>query len=240
MFKMIFEDLLNFLFPYQCLRCGKILNKAGYLCDECVDEINFITAPYCHKCGHPLQEENVQDELLCGGCSKKKHSFYRFARSAVVYDNSSKNLILAFKFFDQTENSALLAAMLKIAGKDIFEAGADLLVPVPLHYTRLIKRRYNQSALLVQKLSKMTDIPYDNFSLIRKRRTKPQVEVSGKERATNVKNAFEVKYPQNVKGRRIILVDDIMTTGSTVKESALALKRAGAKSVDILTIARTI
>ena len=216
------------------------MNKAGYLCDECVDEINFITAPYCHKCGHPLQEENVQDELLCGGCSKKKHSFYRFARSAVVYDNSSKNLILAFKFFDQTENSALLAAMLKIAGKDIFEAGADLLVPVPLHYTRLIKRRYNQSALLVQKLSKMTDIPYDNFSLIRKRRTKPQVEVSGKERATTVKNAFEVKYPQNVKGRRIILVDDIMTTGSTVKESALALKRAGAKSVDILTIARTI
>ena len=240
MFKKFFEDILNFLFPYQCLRCGKVLNKAGYLCDKCADEINFIVPPYCHKCGYPLQEENTKDHLLCAGCLKKQHTFYRYARSAVVYDNSSKNLILAFKFFDQTENTALLAAMLKVAGKDIFEAGADLLIPVPLHYTRLIKRRYNQSALLVQKLSKMTNIPYDNFSLIRKRKTKPQVEVSGKERITNVKNAFTVKCPNNIKGKRIILIDDIMTTGSTVKESALALKKAGAKSIDILTIARTL
>ncbi|MBP5399945.1 MAG: ComF family protein [Alphaproteobacteria bacterium] len=240
MFKKLIENIINFLFPYQCLRCGKILNSAGYLCDQCIEEISFIKPPYCYKCGHPLQEENIHEKMLCAGCLKNKRTFYRLSRSAVIYDNSSKNLILAFKFFDQTENANLLAAMLKIAGKDIFSEGADLIVPVPLHYTRLIKRKYNQSALLAQKLSEMTAIPHNNLTLIRSRKTKPQVEVSGKERLTNVKNAFKVKNQKLIKGKRIILLDDIMTTGSTVKECALVLKKAGAKSVDILTIARTV
>ena len=239
-FRTFIESLINFLFPYQCLRCGKILDSAGYLCESCVEEINFIKPPYCHKCGHPLQEENINKKMLCAGCLKNKRSFYRLSRSAVIYDNSSKNIILSFKFFDQTENANLLSAMIKIAGKDIFAEGVDLIIPVPLHYTRLIKRKYNQSALLAQKLSKMTAVPYNNLVLIRSRKTKPQVEVSGKERITNVKNAFGVKNPQFIKGKRIVLIDDIMTTGSTVKECALVLKKAGAKSIDILTIARTV
>lgn len=187
-----------------------------------------------------MQEENTQEKMLCAGCLKHKRTFYRLSRSAVIYDNSSKNLILSFKFFDQTENANLLSAMLKIAGKDIFAEGVDLIIPVPLHYTRLLKRKYNQSGLLAQKLSDMTSIPYNNFALIRSRKTKPQVEVSGKERVINVKNAFSVKNQKLVKGKRIVLIDDIMTTGSTVKECAIALKKAGAKSVDILTIARTV
>ena len=240
MFKTFIESIINFLFPYQCLRCGKILNSAGYLCDHCAEEINFIKQPYCYKCGHPLQEENTKEKMLCAGCLKNKRSFYRLSRSAVIYDSSSKNIILSFKFFDRTENANLLAAMLKIAGKDIFSEGADWIVPVPLHYTRLIKRKYNQSALLAQKLSEMTAIPYNNLALVRSRKTKPQVEVSGKERITNVKNAFSIKDSAPIKGKRIILIDDIITTGSTVKECALVLKKAGAKSVDILTIARTV
>ena len=178
--------------------------------------------------------------MLCAACLKHKRTFYRLSRSAVIYDNSSKNLILAFKFLDQTENANLLSAMLKVAGKDIFSEGVDIIMPVPLHYTRLIKRKYNQSALLAQKLSEMTAVPYDNFTLVRSRKTKPQVEVTGKERLTNVKNAFSVKNSKLVKGKRIVLIDDIMTTGSTVKECAVVLKKAGAKSVDILTIARVI
>ncbi len=240
MFRAFIESIINFLFPYQCLRCGKILNSAGYLCDHCAEEINFIKPPYCYKCGHPLQEENTQEKMLCAGCLKHKRSFYRLSRSAVVYDNSSKNLILSFKFFDQTENANLLSAMLKIAGKDIFAEGVDLIIPVPLHYTRLIKRKYNQSALLAQKLSEMTSVPHNNLALVRSRKTKPQVEVSGKERINNVKNAFSVKNQKLIKGKRIVLIDDIMTTGSTVKECSLALKKAGAKSIDILTIARTV
>ena len=113
-------------------------------------------------------------------------------------------------------------------------------MPVPLHYTRLIKRRYNQSVLLARELSKLVDIPCDCRSVIRHRKTKPQVEFSGHERIRNVKNAFSVKYPENLKGKRVVLIDDVMTTGSTLKECAKVILQAGAKSVDTLTVARVI
>ncbi len=239
MFFEIFEKLLNFIFPRRCLKCGKSLFEDGYLCDKCVEEINFITPPYCYKCGHPINELTADGKMLCASCAGKKRHFFRIMRSAFVYDNSNKNLILGFKFFDKTENATLLAAMLKIAGKDIFSQGADIIVPVPLHYSRLIKRKYNQSVILADKLSKMVGIPVDRFSLIRHKKTRPQVEFSGRQRVNNVKNAFSVKNPENIKGKRIILIDDVLTTGSTIKECASVLKKAGAKSIDVLTVART-
>ena len=237
MLRRLIENIVDLILPRRCLKCGKILDRVGYLCDKCVDEINFVTPPYCQRCGNPLHDENSQ---FCAGCAGGKKRFYRLARSAMAYDDASKNLIIAFKFFDRTENANLLAAMMKVAGKDIFAAGVDMIVPVPLHYTRLIKRRYNQSSLLAEKLSRMTDIPVENFALIRHRNTRPQVEFSGRNRVINVKNAFSVKRPELVRDKRIVLIDDVMTTGSTLKESALALKRAGAKSVDVLTAARVI
>lgn len=240
MFGALITKIVDLLYPYRCLKCGKVLDSAGYLCDHCVDEINFITPPYCAKCGTPLHVDNASNLKYCATCSGKTKKFYRLARSAVVYDNSDKNLIIAFKFFDKTENANLLAAMLKVAGKDIFDAGADLIIPVPLHKSRLLKRRYNQSAILSDKLSKMVNIPVDCFALVRHRKTRPQVEFSGKERINNVKNAFSVKYPDRIINRRIILIDDVMTTGSTLKECAMALRHAGAKSVDLLTVARVI
>ena len=237
MLHRLIENIVDLILPRRCLKCGKLLENAGYLCDKCADEINFIIPPYCQRCGNPLHDENSQ---LCAGCASGKKRFYRLARSAMAYDDSDKNLIIAFKFFDRTENANLLAAMMKVAGKDIFAAGVDMFIPVPLHYTRLIKRRYNQSSLLAEKLSRMTGIPTENFALIRHRKTRPQVECSGRARVTNVKNAFSVKRPELISGKRIVLIDDIMTTGSTLKESALALKKAGAKSVDILTAARVV
>lgn len=235
-----FEKIIDFILPRRCLKCGRILPEPGYLCEDCSEAINFIGSDCCRKCGHPLYEENADSRKLCAGCLSRRRSFYRLARSAVVYDENSKNLILGFKFLDKTENADLLAAMLKVAGKDIFAAGADVLVPVPLHYTRLIKRRYNQSSLLAQKLGKMVGLPVDAFSLVKHKRTRPQTEFSGRERVVNVKNAFSVKYPERIKGKRIVLIDDVMTTGSTLKESARALRKAGAKSIDVLTVARVI
>ena len=236
----ILDCFWDFILPRRCLKCGKVLSEPNYLCPECFKSINFITPPYCKKCGHPLFEENDESKMLCSGCAGRKRSFYRLSRSAMFYDESNKNLILGFKFLDKTENAGLLAAMLKVAGADIFEQGADVLIPVPLHYTRLIKRRYNQSSLLAEKLGKMINLPVDNFSLVRHKRTRPQTEFSGRDRVGNVKDAFSVKYPERVKGKRVILIDDVMTTGSTLKESARALRKAGAKSIDILTVARVI
>lgn len=236
----LLEKIIDFVLPCRCLNCGEILSDPGYLCERCSETINFIGPHCCYKCGHPLYEEKPAPKTLCFGCRQHRRSFYRLSRSAVIYDDSSKNLILGFKFSDKTENANLLAVMLKVAGKDIFETGADILIPIPLHYTGLIKRRYNQSSLLAAGLGKMVGLPVDNFSLVKHKRTRSQTECSGRERVVNVKNAFSVRCPERIKGKRIILIDDVMTTGSTLKEAARVLHKAGAKSIDVLTVARVI
>lgn len=162
------------------------------------------------------------------------------SRAAVCYDEYSKPLILDFKFHDRTENAPFLARWLLLGGKDIFETGVDVIIPIPLHYTRMIKRRYNQSALLAKELNKLCGIPVDLAGVVRHRKTKPQVEFSGHERIKNVKGAFRVKHPDKLCGKRVLLIDDVMTTGSTLKECALAILEAGAASVDTLTVARVI
>lgn len=141
----LFRLLLDSILPRRCRKCGQILTIEGELCEKCLNELNFIFPPYCRKCGHPLSEKEARGKMLCASCLRKKRFPFRLSRSALCYDEASKNLILAFKFMDRTENARLLAAMLKVAGEDIFKAGVDVIVPVPLHYTRLVKRRYNQA-----------------------------------------------------------------------------------------------
>ena len=169
---------------------------------------------------------------------KKLKTPFRLSRSAVRYDEASKNLLLALKFLDKTDNAKTLAKWLNLAGRDIWQEGVDVIVPIPLHYTRLIERRYNQSGLLASELAKLNGLPVDYTSVVRHKKTRPQVEFSGHERVKNVKGVFSVKYPDKIKGKRVVLIDDVMTTGSTLKECALALRAAGAKSVDTLTVAR--
>lgn len=234
----IFQPLLNLFLPPRCIKCGRVLSGDDGLCLECFNEISFIARPYCQKCGHPFDEDPGAGKKFCGGCLQKPHTPFRLSRSALKYDEASKNLILAFKFMDKTENAKVLGRWLNMAFKDIKEAGVDLIIPIPLHYTRLVKRRYNQSALLAKELAKASGVAVDYTSVEHHVRTKPQVEFSGHARIKNVKDAFRVKNTQKIKGKRIVLIDDVMTTGSTLKECALALKRAGAKSVDTLTVAR--
>lgn len=234
----IFSKIIDILLPPRCIKCGKIITSADGLCEDCFNEINFITHPFCTKCGMPFENAPHAKNLLCGHCIQDTKSPFRMSRSALKYDDSSKPLVLAFKFMDKTENARVFAKWLKIAGEDIFVSGVDLIVPIPLHYTRLIKRRYNQSAVLANELSKLTGLKVDYDSVIRHIRTRPQVEFSGHARVKNVKDAFSVKRPQSIQGKRVLLLDDVMTTGSTLKECAKALLEAGAKSVDTLTVAR--
>ncbi len=234
-------DVINFVLPPRCLNCGRILAENTGLCASCFDEIAFITKPYCRKCGHPLETAAVSGErMLCGRCLKTNNRPFRLCRSAFAYDEASKNLILNFKFRDKTENARFLAQVMYVAGEDIFNAGIDVIVPVPLHFLRLLGRRYNQSALLARQLSGLSGCPADCTSVVKHRRTRPQVELSGLARVRNVKGAFTVKHPKMIAGKRVLLVDDVLTTGSTLKECAMVLKKAGAKSVDALTVARVV
>lgn len=235
----IWKCILNFLLPPRCIYCGQILEDADGICAECFNQMTFISAPYYSRCGLPFTKTTgLKSKMLCPNCLKEKKPLFRYIRNAVKYDDFSKTSILAFKFMDKTENACVFAKWLKFAGKDIFDEGVDLIIPVPLHYLRLFKRKYNQSALLSKELSKLTGVETDFFSLKKIRHTKPQVSFSGKARVKNVKNAFTVKNNQNIIGKRIVLIDDVMTTGSTLTECAKSLLAAGAKSVDALTIAR--
>ncbi len=231
------QIIFNFILPPRCLICGKEVADEGRLCAECFSHVNFIVPPYCQKCGKPFDYSIPDQALLCPDCLSHKFPF-RMCRSAVVYDENSKKLILDFKFFDHLENKSLLANWLFLAGKDIFNADVDLIIPVPLHFSRLLKRKYNQSAVLCDALSKLTHIPANYKALRKIKHTLPQVSCNGKQRLKNVRNAFDVIHPEMIKNKRIVLVDDVFTTGSTLKECARALKKSGAKSVDALTIAR--
>lgn len=236
----VWSEIINWILPPRCLKCGKVLSQETGLCESCLENINFISGAYCKKCGFPLENVEAGQSLLCATCLRRKRSPFRLSRSACVYDEASKPLILDFKFHDKTDNAGILARMMLVGGSDIWKQGIDCMIPVPLHYTRMIKRRFNQSALLANELSRLNHIPVDISSLVRHKRTRPQVEFSGHERVNNVKDAFVVKHPERIKGKRVLLLDDVMTTGSTLKECAIALKRAGAKSVDTLTVARVV
>jgi len=236
----LFKSFVDFIFPSRCPYCGRPVNTSDTLCPECFHQINFITAPFCKICGKPFEnQKDIGKDLVCPNCASQKH-LMRFQRSAIIYDDFSKKAILAFKFSDKTHLSNLFAKWLYLAGSDIFEAGVNLIIPVPLSYQRLISRRYNQAALLALSLSKLTHIKTDVTLLRKIKHTKPQSSLNEKARLKNIKNAFVVKNPTLIKDKRIVLIDDVTTTGATVIECAKVLIKAGAKSVDTLTVARTL
>ena len=235
----ILSQILKAFLPPRCIKCGKVLEDRDGLCDDCFKQTTFIFPPFCKKCGRPFYDEPAdKNNLLCGHCTTNKKQIFRLARSCMEYDDSSSPLILSFKFFDRTEYKKVFAQWLQLSGTDIFNAGVDLIIPIPLHYTRLVKRRYNQSALLAKELSKLTHIKVDMTSVVRHRRTKPQVKLQGRARVENVKDAFSIKHIDRIKGKRIVLIDDVQTTGSTLKECAKSLLKSGATSVDYLTLSR--
>ena len=236
----LISKIVDLILPKRCKNCGKIIYDDDALCEDCFNQINFISAPYCFHCGMPFEESSNRSgpTLLCPACAAEKAPWFRLCRSAVHYDDASKPLVISFKFYDRTDNARLLAKWLNMAGKDIWRAGVDVLIPVPLHYTRLIKRRYNQSALLAKELSKITGVPIEYSALVKHKRTRPQVEFSGRRRKHNLRGAFKLKYAERIKGKKIVLIDDVLTTGSTLKECAKALLVGAPESIDLLTIAR--
>lgn len=238
----IWQKFLNILLPPRCIKCGKILSEKNGLCAECFSKITFISAPLCQRCGRPFANStNLQFGAVqyCGACLQKKKFLFAMQRSAFVYDDESKDLVLDLKFRDKTSTAETLANLLYVAGHDIWQETPDLLIPVPIHPLRLLKRRYNQSALLCKYLSAKSGIAVDYTSLVRALNTVPQVQLSGNARRNNLKHAFAVAAPQNIRGKKIVLIDDVTTTGSTLNECAKVLHKAGAAAIYSLTLAHT-
>ena len=160
--------MLTAILPPRCLKCGVVVDTAGALCPACWTKLSFIDPPCCACCGFPF-EFHQGDGALCGGCMREPPDFAR-ARSVLRYDEASKELILRFKHADRTGSAPAFAAWLKRAGAELL-VDADLLAPVPLHWSRLLTRRYNQAALLTRELARLTGKPAVQDLLIRRRRT---------------------------------------------------------------------
>lgn len=230
--------LLDLLLPPLCLSCRKPVAEQGGLCAECWGAIHFLSEPCCPRCGEPFAGE-AGEEVLCGACLTQPPAFDR-ARAAFRYDDASKGLVLSFKHADRPGLARFFAPwMARAAGPLLAEA--ELIVPVPLHRWRLLHRRYNQAALLALALARRSGVPCMPDLLRRARRTPPQGTLSREARARNVKGAIGLgKAVDSVTEKRILLVDDVLTTGATLGECVRVLRDAGAARVDVVTLARVV
>lgn len=202
-------------------------------------DIRFLDEPCCEACGFPFDYAALAMSL-CLRCTNFRPAYHR-ARAAMVYDDASRDLILSFKHGGRTDGLRLFTAQMARAGRKLLE-DADIIIPVPLHPTRLRKRRYNQATILGRALSKYSAIPFEADSLFRARRTDSQGGKSAAGRRRNVRGAFDVpeRRRAHIQDKRILLIDDVMTTGATLEACAKALLRAGALQVDALCLARVV
>ncbi len=217
--------------------CDEPVGDRTTLCPDCWKQIQFIAPPFCACCGAAF-DIPVSEGTLCGACLNEAPHF-KSARAAMLYDDGSRKLILGFKHNDRTYAAKALAVWMHRAGGEFLES-IDALVPVPLHRWRLFHRRYNQSAMLAQQIGLLAQKPVLFDALVRTRATPPQGHLKRKERQENVKGAFavEARHKNDVEGKTLALIDDVMTTGATVNECSHVLLKAGAKQVHVLTLSR--
>lgn len=229
--------LLDLALPPVCLVCRQPVGAAHGLCPACWSGLAFIERPYCERLGVPFAYDIGPAALSAEALAAPPP--YDRARTAVLYEGPARDLVADLKYRDRTEVAPLIGRLTARAARDL-RAGAEVLVPVPLHRRRLIWRRFNQSALVAGVVARELGLPLDTAALVRVRATPPQVGLKGRARADNVAGAFQVTVAgaARLAGRNVILVDDVLTTGATVAAAARALKRAGAGRVDVLAFAR--
>ncbi|MDD3370621.1 MAG: ComF family protein [Alphaproteobacteria bacterium] len=234
---LLFSRLIDLLLPPLCLLCDEPVPDRATLCPDCWKKVQFISHPFCARCGTPF-DFPVEDGTLCGSCLADPPPFAK-ARAAMVYDDASKRLVLNFKHGDRLHSAKALANWMSLAGADLL-GGADALVPVPLHRRRLFARRYNQSAILAQQIGLASGKPVLVDALLRIRNTPQQKELKRKERKDNVHGAFAVppEKKNDIGGKTLVLIDDVLTTGATAQECARTLLAEGAEAVHVLTLSR--
>ncbi len=229
----ISDYILDMVFPRHCPVCDEILPFGGKLiCDECEEKTVFVREPRCRKCGKSLAGDRSE---YCGDCAVVRHSFDR-AVSVYVYNDAMQEAVFRFKYGGRQEYADFFAESIKqYLGREILSFRADMLIPVPIHKNRLKKRGFNQAELIADRLGSLMGLPVEKNLIKRVADTRPQKGLSREERRKNLKRAFKLTR-NDVKSCRVILIDDIYTTGSTVDEMAGLLKEAGVSSVYVVTL----
>lgn len=235
--------LLGLVLPPTCIACGGITGASGGLCGPCWGKLSFISRPYCERTGAPFSHDpgGPFGEALLSAEALADPPAYDRARAAVTFDDVARGLVHKLKYADRLDLAAPMARLMLQAGAEL-AATAEIIVPVPLHPLRLWRRKFNQAAVLARHLAAATALPIDAGALVRRRRTPSQTALGRTARRANVAGAFAVPHAAAhcIEGRRVLLVDDVYTTGATLDACAQALRRAGASGIDALTFARVV
>jgi len=230
---------LDFVYPPTCLDCGAPIARHSGLCAACFVKLRPISRPYCPILGIPFEVDLGPDARSAEAIADPPP--FRRSRSAVLYNEVAQAIVGRMKYGDRPELAGFCARLMYPAGADLWP-DKPVLVPVPLHPMRQIERRYNQSAELARTLARLTGLTVDPTLVRRTRRTRQQVGLSRDARQRNVSGAF-APHPDilsRLKGRPVVLVDDVITTGSTVIAITRALNRAGVDNVDVISFARVV
>ena len=229
----------DLVLPPTCPGCGKAVGDSDALCARCWSSVRFIEPPLCAVYGTPFTHD-LGEGIVSAEAMADPPPFRR-ARSAVVYGDVARLLVLQLKYHDRPHLAEVMATSMRRAGRSLLEE-ASLIVPVPLYRWRLWERRFNQAAALAASLSRQSGVPTDPLALERVKSTRRQVGLSAAQRQENVRGAFRVPETMRprIAGRNVLLVDDVYTSGATVKAATRALLRGGAGAVDVLTFARVI
>lgn len=226
----------DLVLPPVCAACRAPVAGAGCLCARCWANLSFIARPYCERLGTPFSHDMGEGMLSMRAIADPPA--YGRARAAVRYDETARALVHALKYGDRLELAPMMGRFMAQAGRELL-ANADALVPTPLHWRRLWMRRFNQAALLAEWVARPSGLPVWHAALRRTRATPQQVGLPRSERASNVQAAFRV--PEHcrpmVRGKRLVLIDDVLTSGATVDACARALFRGGALGVDVIVFA---
>ena len=231
--KWLGQEALDFALPARCAGCGTITDLPHQFCGDCWQQIEWLGQGGCEQCGLPLEATEIEQ---CGRCLAKPPLIAR-SRAAVAYGEIARSLVLRLKY---SRKVALAATMARYMRPLVDAAPDTILVPVPLHRSRLWWRGFNQSGLLAANLAKSCGLTHRPALLTRVRRTKSLKNMNARQRAMEVRSAFKIDPAEDVKGRHFLLVDDVLTTGSTSEACAKTLLRAGAAQVDLICFARVV
>jgi len=231
-----YNYLIDYILPQRCLSCLEILNGSGEFCSDCWKKLEFIAKPYCNICGKRFSVK-ILDNVVCGGCYSNKPN-YDMARSLFKFNEYSKKIVHQFKYQDKTIFAKTFTKLLYNRYQEEIK-DVDLIVSVPMNRFKRLLRMYNPAHILALEIAKVINKPAKADILIKSKWTKAQTFLSKKQRKNNISGSIKFNTKYNIVGKRILLIDDVITTGVTINECSKILSKVGAASVYVMSVAMT-